>query len=221
MTGFGAFTRRSLGIILVLMPIVIAAHLPACSGTPQHAPLPPGTSVLAFGDSVTYGTGAAPSENYPLKLAARTGWNIHNAGIPGDTADLAKLRITEAIEASKPALVIVEIGGNDFLRQRPESAVKEDIRAILKAVRQSGALPVLVAVPRLSMLAVLSRPGDSPIYAELANEEGVLLVEGVFSDILSDNRLKTDPIHPNAAGYLQLADGIAKTLVKSGLLAKP
>ncbi len=76
-------------------------------------------------------------------------------------------------------------------------------------------------ITKSSLDMVLSRPGDSPIYAELANEEGVLLVEGVFSDILSDNRLKTDPIHPNAAGYLQLADGIAKTLVKSGLLAKP
>jgi len=71
------------------------------------------------------------------------------------------------------------------------------------------------------MLAVLAKPGDSPIYAELANEEGVLLVEQVFSDILSDNRLKTDPIHPNGAGYQKLADGIAETLVKSGLLAKP
>lgn len=218
MTAFGAHVRRFQGWILMAF---VCAYLAACSGTPQYAPLPPGTSVLAFGNSVTYGTGAAPHDNYPLKLAARTGWAIHNAGIPGDTADRAQSRIAAAIEESKPALVIVEIGGNDFLRQRPESAVKEDIRAILKTVRQSGALPVLVAVPRLSMLAALSRPGDSPIYAELAAEEQVLLVEDVFSDVLSDNRLKTDPIHPNGAGYQKLADGIAEALVQSGLLAKP
>ncbi|OQA33813.1 MAG: Acyl-CoA thioesterase I precursor [Betaproteobacteria bacterium ADurb.Bin341] len=199
----------------------VLVPMAGCGKTPQHSALPSGTSVLAFGNSVTYGTGAQSNENYPLKLAARTGWKIHNAGIPGDTADLAKSRIADAIEESKPALVIVEIGGNDFLRQRPEAEVKEDIRAILKSVRQSGAIPVLVAVPRLSMLAVLAKPGDSPIYAELANEEGVLLVEQVFSDILSNNRLKTDPIHPNGAGYQKLADGIAETLVKSGLLAKP
>lgn len=197
------------------------AFINACSKTPQHSALPSGTSVLAFGDSVTFGTGAAPHESYPTRLTARSGWKIHNAGIPGDTADYARARIAEAMEESQPKLVIIEIGGNDFLRQRAEAAVKEDIRAMIRAVRQYGATPVLVAVPRLSTLPPLAKLGDSPIYAELATEEKVLLVENVFSDILSDNRLKTDPIHPNGRGYQKLADGIAAALVKSGLLAKP
>lgn len=204
--------------ILIMSFVLLSA---GCGKSPSsHSALPPGASVLAFGDSVTYGTGAAPNENYPLQLAQLSGWKIHNAGIPGDTADAAKSRIEAAIEESKPALVIVEIGGNDFLRQRPESAVKEDIRAILKAVRQSGATPVLVAVPKFSVLTPVSRLQDSPIYAELAAEEKVLLIDMVFADILSDSRLKTDPIHPNGAGYRKLADGIAEALIKSGLLAK-
>ena len=201
--------------------IIFMSFVFGCGKAPQYSALPAGTSVLAFGDSVTFGTGAAPHENYPIKLAARTGWKIHNAGIPGDTADLARLRIADAIEESQPKLVIVEIGGNDFLRQRPESAVKEDIRAILKTVRQAGITPVLVSVPKFSAIGAITSLQDSPIYAELAAEEKVLLVDEVFSDILSKPRLKTDPIHPNGAGYQKLADGIAETLIDSGLLAKP
>ena len=67
--------------------------LAGCGGKPKVAPLPAGSAVLAFGDSVTHGTGAAAGEDYPTRLAAITGWNITNAGIPGDTAENAKGRI--------------------------------------------------------------------------------------------------------------------------------
>lgn len=213
-------TRFLSGIFGAIFMTMVLTQIAGCKRAPEYSALPVGTSVLAFGDSVTYGTGAAPHENYPLKLAALSGWKIHNAGIPGDTADLAKTRIADAIEESQPKLVIVEIGGNDFLRQRPELAVKEDIRSILASVRKSGATPVLVAVPKFSLLTAVSHLKDSPIYAELASEEKVLLIDKVFSDILSDARLKTDPIHPNGAGYQKMAEGIANALVKSGLLIR-
>lgn len=210
--------RRFLAILLA---ILFASLLAACGGSPKLAPLPPGTSVLAFGDSVTFGTGAGPGEDYPRQLATISGWNISNAGIPGETADAAKTRIGAALEESKPALVLIEIGGNDFLRRRPEAAVKEDIRAIIVAVRQAGATPVLIAVPRAGLLgAVAGKLDDSDIYSELAKEERVPLVRSVFSDVLSDSALRSDPIHPNASGYRKLAEGIAAALVKTGLLVK-
>jgi len=197
----------------------LCALLVACGGSPQSAPLPPGSVVLAFGNSVTYGTGAAGGEDYPTRLAALTGWTIENAGVPGDTAEAAKGRLPALLEAQRPALVIVELGGNDFLRRRPAAGVKEDLRQMLAAVRQAGAIPVLVGVPEISFLgAVASRHSDSPIYAELAKEEGVLLIEEVFSRVLSDPALKADPIHPNAAGYRRLAEGIAAALARQGLL---
>ena len=112
----------------------------------------------------------------------------------------------------------MELGGNDFLRQRPESAVKEDLRGILNTVRDSGALPILVAVPRLSMLrATVGALSDSAIYAELAEEEGVPLIADELSSVLSDEGLRADPIHPNAAGYERLANGIADALTTLGL----
>ncbi len=204
---------------LLLFAIFLCA---GCHDSARLASLPPGSRVLALGDSITFGSGAAPGEDYPARLAAISGWQVHNAGIPGDTADAAHARIHAAIAQIRPALVIVEIGGNDFLRKRPEAAVKDDLRAIVGAIRQSGSQAVLVAVPRLSLIgAVTGRLPDSAIYAELANEEKLPLVEGVLAAILSDPTLKADPIHPNAGGYRKLADGIAEQLRRSGLLNKP
>ena len=59
---------------------------------------------------------------------------------------------------------------------------------------------------------------DSPVYADIAAEEGVILIPDVLADILSDAGLRADEIHPNAAGYRQLAEGIREELAARGLL---
>ncbi len=63
--------------------------LAGCGPHPKLQPIPPGTSVLAFGDSVTFGTGARAGQDWPTLLAEKTGWPITNAGVPGDTAEQA------------------------------------------------------------------------------------------------------------------------------------
>ncbi|MBU0753320.1 MAG: arylesterase [Gammaproteobacteria bacterium] len=199
--------------------LALLAFLAGCGGEPKVAPLAAGASILAFGDSVTFGTGAATGEDYPTQLAAISGWQITNAGIPGDTAEAAKGRVRAAIEQSQPALVIVELGGNDFLRRRPENQVREDLRVILNEVRRAGIPVVLVAVPRFSLVgAVVGALPDAELYEQLAKEEKVPLVPKVFARILSDPALKADQIHPNAAGYRQLAEGIAERLREVGWL---
>lgn len=210
----GQWSLRSyIGAVFVMLFM-----LQACSRTPTFAPLPVGSVVLAFGDSVTYGTGAASGEDWPTLLAGMTGWRIENAGIPGDTAEAGKGRIKALLDEHRPALVIVEIGGNDFLRGRPAKVVKEDIRAILATIRQSGASAVLVAVPEASLLgAVTRRPSDASLYAELAKEEKVGLIADVFSDVLLQADLRADAIHPNAKGYRQMAAGMAAWLKKHKL----
>lgn len=206
---------------LVFLSSLALPAITSCDRAPQYAALSPGATVLAFGDSVTYGTGAAKGEDYPSQLAAISGWAIHNHGIPGDTARDAKARIAEAIDETQPKLVIVEIGGNDFLRRHPEAEIKENIRNILKAVRAAGVPVVLVAAPRFSLVgAAVGALPDAALYAELAEEEDVALVPEVFADVLSDPQLKSDQVHPNAAGYRKLAEGIAAALAQFGLLAR-
>ena len=201
-----------------LSAILAAGLLQACGKKATYASIPPGSSVLAFGDSVTFGTGASTGEDWPTLLGRETGWKIHNAGIPGDTAEAGKTRIQEILDMVKPVLVIVEIGGNDFLRRRPPKSIKEDLRTIVQLAKQSGAQVVLVAVPELSLLSLVTRkPADSPIYAELAKEEKQALISDVFSNILSKPELCADQIHPNAKGYEQMASGILEQLRTMGL----
>lgn len=199
----------------------VCVALAACNGAPQYDPLPPGTVVLAFGDSVTHGTGAREGEDFPTQLAQITGWEVVNAGIPGDTAKRAVNRIDAELARVRPVVAIIELGGNDFLRRRPQLHVKEDLRTIITATREAGAIPVLVAVPGASLFgAAIGSLSDAPIYAELADEERVLLIEDVFVDVLSDDALRADRIHPNAAGYRVFAAGVADALGRAGLVTR-
>ena len=190
----------------------------ACGKAKKLSAIAPGKTVLAFGDSVTFGTGAAPGEDWPTLLGQQTGWQIVNAGIPGDTAEAGKRRFDALLEQHQPTLVIIEIGGNDFLRRRDPKAVKEDLRGMIRVARQQGAQVVLVAVPELSLLGALTKaPSDSPIYEELGDEENIPVISEVFSQILSQPELCADQIHPNAKGYQHMAAGIYQSLVKTGL----
>lgn len=203
-----------------LCATLLLAVLTACGESPRYDPLPAGAVVLAFGDSVTHGTGASRGRDYPTRLAALTGWRVVNAGIPGDTALAATGRIADALAQHRPDLAIIELGGNDFLRRRSAAEVKEDLRAIVAAVRDAEAIPVLVSVPELSVIgAVTGRLGDSPIYAALADEEGLLLIDDIFAQVLSDASLRADRIHPNAEGYRVMAEDIAAKLARAGLHA--
>ena len=203
-----------------LLALGAATLLAACGRKQKLAAIPRGATVLAFGDSVTFGTGAAKGEDWPTQLGAATGWNVINGGVPGDTAEAGRARLPGLLETHRPALVLVEIGGNDFLRRRGQVAVMADIRAMLAAVRQSGARAVLIAVPELSLLGALTRrPSDAPIYAELGKEEGVPVIADVFADILGKPELCADQIHPNAAGYRQFANQLKAGLTALGLAA--
>ncbi len=190
----------------------------ACGRRPKLSALPAGTTVLAFGDSVTHGTGADRGEDWPTLLAGLTGWQVINAGVPGDTAAAGTARIQALLDEHKPKLVIIEIGGNDFLRRRPADAVKRDLKTLVDASRAAGAIPLLIGVPEPSVMAVVAgKPTDSPIYAELGKEEKIPVISDVFSDVLSRPELRADTIHPNAAGYRRLADNLYSELKQSGL----
>lgn len=218
--GDGSKAIADLGRRRLIKTVTAVLALAACGRSQKWPALPVGSVVLALGDSVTFGTGAAPGQDWPTLLAAMTGWRIVNAGVPGDTAEAARQRIAPLLEEHRPALVMVELGGNDFIHRRAQKLVKEDLRQIIQTIRASGASIVLVAVPELSLLgAVTRRPDDAPIYAELAREEKLPLIAEVFAEILSRPELCADQIHPNAKGYRQMADGFSAALKKTGLLS--
>lgn len=174
--------------------------------------------MLALGDSLTFGTGAPADAAYPVRLAALTGWNIVNAGVPADTSAQARERLPKLLAEHAPKLVLLSIGGNDLLRQLPEADTRMNIAAMLEEIRASGAQAVLIAVPRPAVMAALLRSlDDHPLYAELAEAHRAPLFASGWAKVLSDPALKADHIHANAAGYERLARDLHGFLRDAGL----
>ncbi|MFL6195180.1 MAG: arylesterase [Thermoanaerobaculia bacterium] len=162
----------------------------------------PGRTIVCLGDSITAGVGSGPGEAYPELLAARLGTEVINAGVSGDTAEQGLARVDDVL-AQEPWMVIVELGGNDILRQVPPERTEAALRQILDRLVSARVVPVLVAVD-----APLGASYQG-IYDRLADEYKAPLVEDAIGDILRDRSLKADMIHPNAEGQKVLAAAIA------------
>lgn len=199
--------------------LIALLTLTACSSEPQFPPLPKGATVLILGDSLSHGTGAAKGEDYPSLLSASTGWNIINAGVPGDTSAGGLQRLPDLLERHEIDLLIVELGGNDFIRRVPQQETINNLRSILNETRANGIQPLLLAIPAFSPFgAAVGSLSDHELYRQLAKETGTPLVEDIFSDVLAKNGLKSDPIHPNAEGYRLVEEGLREALSKKGFL---
>ena len=190
--------------------------LAACGGQRAEA-LPPGSVVLALGDSLTAGYGLDPEQAWPALLAARTGWQIVNGGVSGDQTADALARLPALMDAHAPKLVLVTLGGNDMLRKLPEAQTRGNLARILALTGSRGAQPVLLATPRPSVAGVVfQRLSAAPFYAEIARERKVPLIEDAIAEVLSDPDLKLDQLHPNAEGQRVLADKLFDELRKLG-----
>ena len=170
-----------------------------------------GETILAFGDSLTFGTGAAENESYPAVLGRLIGRVVVRDGVPGEVTAQGLARIDASLGEHRPKLVILCLGGNDLLRKVPDAQIALDLRRVVQKVRGAGAAVVLVGVPRPQLL------GAPPeFYGEIAREFGIPYERRALKEILYDRDLKSDPIHPNAKGYRKLAEAIAALLKKAG-----
>lgn len=205
--------------LLALLPIATALLAACGQRTSKARPIAAGSTVLALGDSLTSGVGADAATAYPAVLQELTGWQVVNGGVSGDTSAQALARLPALLDKNRPQLVIVGIGGNDFLRQMSAAAARGNIRAICRTATDSGAQVMLVAVPQFSLLAASTgRLTNHPLYAELAGELKLPLHEGGWAEVLGNARLRSDQIHANAQGYRQFAEGLAQQMRKAGLL---
>lgn len=194
-----------------------ALLLTACGrkSAQTHAKIPEGSTVLALGDSLTFGYGANPGESYPAQLQKLTDWNIVNDGVSGDTSAQALSRLP-ALLARKPKLVIVGIGGNDFLRKVPEEQTRANIAKIIETVQKENIPAVLVGVPHITLGALFGHLSDHPLYEDLSEEYGIPLFGGAWAEILGDNDLKSDQIHANGKGYRRFAEKLSDFLHTQG-----
>ncbi len=199
-------------VVVSLLITALSLALVACERAPSLSRLDADARMLAFGDSLTYGTGAPPQAAYPAVLAERTGFEVVNAGVPGELSGEGRRRLPGVLDQVRPDLLILCHGGNDILRNRT-GGVADNLRAMIAAARERGVEVVLVGVPRFGLGL-----STAPWYEEVAVAEDVPLVAGVLSDILSDAALKSDRVHPNARGYARLGRAVHETLVSAGAL---
>ena len=200
---------------------LLLVTLAGCARDKKTAqPVPPGSTVLALGDSLTFGTGASAETSYPTVLAGLTGWNVVNAGVPGDTSAQALARLPALLAEHQPKLVIVSIGGNDFLRKLPESDTRTHVHAICKQSLDAGAQVLLVAVPRATVAAALGQMTDHALYAEVAKDLNIPLQREGWGEVLAQAELRSDQVHANAKGYAQFARSVQGTAAAAGLLPR-
>ena len=196
---------------LLLRALLLAALLAGCGRGPQILPLVNDDIVLAFGDSLTFGTGASAAESYPAQLQTLIGHKVVNAGMPGEISGDGLRRLPGVLDEIQPRLLILCHGGNDFLQKQSETAAAANVRAMIKLAKDKGIDVVLIATPKPGLS--ISPPA---FYAALAKEFAIPFNDDVLKSILRDNELKSDLVHPNAKGYAQIAATVAKLLKKAG-----
>lgn len=167
---------------------------------------PTGIQIIAFGDSLTAGFGAGKEFAYPASLSEKTGVNVVNKGVSGDTTADGLKRLKRDVLDQDPKIVLLGLGGNDFLRKHDKNATFDNLRQMIKAIQQTGALVIIVSV-------------DFPLggswtkrYRELSEETGCPQVADILGGIFGHRDLMSDQIHPNPKGYAIMAEKILPVL---------
>lgn len=212
--------RNFLSLMAASLTLGSTVSLLTACGDKQRSAIPTGSTVLALGDSLTEGYGASLQTSYPTILASITGWKIINGGVSGDKSDDALKRLPALLAQYQPKLVLTSIGGNDILKRVPESTMRSNIISICELVKNSHAQNMLIAVPQFSILgAATGTLHDHSMYESIAKEMDIPLFSAGWSQILSDENLKSDAIHANEEGYRLFAEQLAKRLREVGYLA--
>ena len=199
------FTR--IKIIFLLLAVIVVS---AC-GDQKLEPLVEGDTILAFGDSLTFGKGTTKDLAYPAVLQELSGFSVINAGVSGETTSEGLVRLPELLDQHQPAVVVLFEGGNDILRNLPAANTKANLSRMIQLIKSTGAQPVLVGVPEKSLFSA-----SAPWYSELAEQFDVPLQDSIVSKLLKKPAMKSDRVHFNSKGYREVAESIYTLLDDSG-----
>jgi lysophospholipase L1-like esterase len=197
-------------LIVLILLVFVGCKAPP----PMLTKLPDDAVILAFGDSLTYGTGASPQHDYPQLLAQLTSKQVINAGIPGEISQQGRERLPALLDEYQPNLLILIHGGNDILKKIPGEQTVDNLQAMIAEAKQRQIQVVMLGVPKFGIVFLHS----AEFYAELAASEHIPVDLETLPDILGNNDLKSDAIHPNDQGYKILAEHIAALLKQEGAL---
>lgn len=197
---------RLLSILLTCFLLV------ACSKAPYQK-IPPTGTILAFGDSLTYGYNVDSQYSYPSVLATLSGRNVVNAGVSGEVTADGLARLADLLSENHYDFLILLEGGNDILQGLPQAQIKQNLARMIELAQQHRVPVLLIAVPSKTLLAP-----PAPLYQELADTYDVPLMNTLVSSLLKKSKYKLDTVHFNEAGYEAMANEIYSTMKKLGAL---
>lgn len=192
------------------LPVLVL--LTGCAGSTLH-PLNPGDVILAFGDSLTYGTGVAPDLSYPAVLESITGYRVIRSGVPGEISIAGLKRLPGVLKKERPQLVVICHGGNDVLRRLSHKQTEANLRSMIDLVRQHGAQVILIAVPKISLF-----PSAWNFYDAIEEDTDVPIEFDILAKLQRDSKMKSDPIHFNQEGYRKMAEAARDLLQDNGAI---
>lgn len=170
-------------------------------------------SILAFGDSLTFGYGAEKNMSYPAQLSRLINREVINEGINGELSYQGLLRLESLLDKHQPKLLLLCHGANDLLQNLQRDKMAENLRAMIELARYREIQVVLIAVPDSSLsLAPVKQ------YQDIAKQMDTVIEKQLLADVLSQPDLHVDPIHPNQFGYQVIAERIAQLLICHGAI---
>ncbi len=212
-------------LFVILLPVVLMScsrdPRPAgASGNRQDAPAAspdPRPVILAFGDSLTAGHGVELIDSYPSQLQNeldRRGYKYHvvNAGISGDTTSGGLSRIDAALDVH-PAIVILELGGNDGLRGVPIRDAENNLEQMVVKCQSAGALVVLAGMTLPLNYGPDYIHGFEAMYSNLAKSHRTHLIPFFLEGVAGKMDLnQEDMIHPTAKGYVIVTQNVLRAI---------
>ncbi len=213
-------TSHGLQVTFVSLLILLLIGFSGCAKREVKNVNSKGTNIICFGDSLTFGYGANPQDAFPLVLLELTTLPVINAGIDGDTTTEALQRLDSDVIERNPLLVIIEFGGNDFLRKIPIETSVANVSQMIDRIHEKGAMVAFVDISAGLFLADYHNA-----FERLAQEKGVIFISSILSGIITNPSMKSDFLHPNKNGYRMIAQRIYREiepfLKENRLLVQP
>jgi len=200
---FVSFVRAAVALGIVLASAGVSAN-----------------TIVVLGDSLSSGYGLPLEQSWVSKLAGRLesegyGYTVVNASIAGDTSSGGLARLPSLLAQHEPAIVIVELGGNDGLRGQPVASLRANLERIIALTREHGAAPVLAGIQIPPNYGPAYAGAFAELYPALARELDVPLVGFLMEDVaLNADLMQDDGLHPNARGNEIMLDNVWNVLME-------
>jgi len=143
------------------------------------------------------------------------GYTVVNASISGDTTGGGLRRLPRALEVHRPAIVIIELGGNDGLRGAPALTIRSNLANMIELSQEAGAEVILAGMIMPPNYGDRYTNAFAEVYADLADDYDAALIPFFMKNVALDpGKMQPDQIHPNADGQPYLLDNVWSVLVE-------